>query len=273
MTAEEIFAVWAPDHSPWSLWAKPVLFAHMTAAPQERQAAMQQTASLPPVPVWLPPASEKVALVIDCPGLQTVEIAMGAAGAGYRPVPLFNALPGPLRSPETEPNTTELSVLRPPPTYDTALVDVWPIIYSLIAFTPVIEQLNIPSEAPPAFMLDAPRRSGFGPLVPRRFDNRSVSFPTDFPSANFLLSKGIKRVLLIQPRVDQPQPDLSHTLLRWQQGGIQIDVVGLDSNAPAAITIHTPNLFRVLWYRTAQMLGLRPQLGGFGGMIPVPSSG
>jgi hypothetical protein len=273
MTAERIFAHWAPDDSPWSLWAKPVLFAHMTPATQVRQAAMQQTASLPPVPPWLPPASEKMALVIDCPGLQTVEIAMGAAGAGYRPVPLFNALPGPFENRGIEANTSELTGVAPLPTYDTALVDVWPTIYSLIAFTPVIEQLNLPPDAPPAFMLDAPRRSGFGPLVPRRFDNRSVSFPTDFPSANFLLSKGIKRVLLVQTRVDQPQPDLSHTLLRWQQGGIRIDAVGLDSAAPATITIETPNLFRVLWFRTAQMLGLRPQLGGFGGMIPVPSSG
>ncbi len=29
MTNEEIFAAWSPEVSIWSIWAKPVLFAHL----------------------------------------------------------------------------------------------------------------------------------------------------------------------------------------------------------------------------------------------------
>jgi hypothetical protein len=262
MTADEIFAVWAPDHAPWSLWAKPVLFAQM-----DLNALLPQLgpdAPVPPPPQWLPAAMDKVALVIDCPGAYAVDMGMMAGKAGYRPVPLFNALPGPM----------DLATLAgPPPTIPTALVEVRPIMNALAASTDNLAALKLPLDAPPAFLLDANRRTGVGPLAPNRFDNRSVSFPTDFPSASYLLSEGIKRVLLIQMRAAQPQPDLAHTLLRWQEAGIEISSVGLENGAPQRCLVEKPSLFRVLWYRVAMLIGLRPQVDGFGGIIPEPSSG
>ena len=59
-------------------------------------------------------------------------------------------------------------------------------------------------------------------VEPPAFDNRSVSLPTDFPSANLLLSYGVRRVVLVQATDGQPQADLAHTLLRWQQAGIDM---------------------------------------------------
>ena len=107
------------------------------------------------------------------------------------------------------------------------------------------------------------------------FDNRSISLPTDFPSANLLLSRGIRRIILVQAHFTDPQADLSHTLRRWQEAGLTILAVAIDEPAaPRPITIRRPTAFRLLWYNLLAKLGLKPNpLGGFGGRLPMPSSG
>jgi len=268
-SAEEVFAVWAPEESPWSLWAKPVLFAQMSPVMIFQQEGREPMA-MGAIPPWLPSSSQRVALVIDCPGALSVELGLAAASAGYRPVPLFNALPGSagtLSHPSTDP-------MAAPVQFPIAIVDVWPIISALLLATPQLAGMKLPADAPPAFLLDSNRRSGVGPLIPNRFDNRSVSFPTDFPSASFLLSQGIKSALLIQQATTGPEADLSHTLLRWQKGGIPLQSVELGSAyGPGNCVINRPSFFGRVWYRLSLMAGLRPVLGGFGGMIPEPSSG
>jgi hypothetical protein len=108
-----------------------------------------------------------------------------------------------------------------------------------------------------------------------RFDNRSISFTTDFPSATFMAAHGIRRALLIQSTGDQPQPDLAHTLRRWQDGGIAIALKALDASGPPfPIEVRKPSGFGFLWHRALRMLGLRRhRLGGFGGFVPEPSAG
>ena len=130
-------------------------------------------------------------------------------------------------------------------------------------------------ESPPAFLLDANRRGEGSAATPGRFDNRSVSFTTDFPSATFLAAHGIRRALLIQSAGEHPQPDLAHTLRRWQDGGIVIESKALDaSGPPVSIEVRKPSGFGFLWYRALCMLGLRRhRLGGFGGFVPEPSAG
>ena len=89
MTRHEIFNIWAPQGVVWSDWVKPVLFACM----EERDF------SVPPEPGEIPeiifPLESDMAIVLDLPGSLGVSIGMVAARAGYRPVPLYNALPAP----------------------------------------------------------------------------------------------------------------------------------------------------------------------------------
>ena len=110
---------------------------------------------------------------------------------------------------------------------------------------------------------------------PGVFDNRSISLPTDFPSANLLLSRGIRRIVLIQSRHSEPQADLSHSLLRWQQAGLTILAAAIDEpDPPRPITIKRPRAYRLLWYHLLAKLGLRSNpLGGIGGFLPMPSTG
>lgn len=250
MTPAEMFSIWAPDAATWSPWAKPVLFAHMKDLPE----SFVEPPAFSPAMIWAPPADGKSAAVLDLPGALAVTYGLTLAQAGYRPVPLYNAAPGPA---------------------GLAVVNVWEIVRALTEGSEVLAGLSLPSDAPPAFLLDANRRFGEGVAAPGRFDNRSVSFPTDFPSANFLLNRGIQRVLLVQESGSQPQPDLSHTLRRWQDAGIEIELKQLAiAGPPLACIVKRPSLYRWMWHRLIAGWGLRRnELGGFGGILPEASAG
>lgn len=255
MTREQVFGVWAPPGIAWSEWVKPVLFAHMRT-----DLSCPQDAHPQPDVSWAPPADGNSAIVVDLPGAAGVWMGMALAGQGYRPVPLYNAAPGPEQSLSGAP---------------VAVVEVWPIVAALHAGAAILRELPLAEDAPPVFLLDAERRSGRGVIAPGRFDNRSVSFPTDFPSANVLLSRGIIRAVLVQQHGSQPEADLAHTLRRWQDAGIAISLEALEiPGAPRPIVVSRPSMYRWIWHRILTLAGLRRNaLGGFGGTLPEPSSG
>jgi hypothetical protein len=152
------------------------------------------------------------------------------------------------------------------------VVPVVDILLALQTEAPRIAELRLPADAPPVFLLDSNRRVGMPPFEPGRFDNRSVSFPSDFPSANFLLSQGITQVRLVMGETLQPQADLAHTLRRWQECGIEFSAQSIGHpEAGFPITIERPSGFRRLWHAAMVAVGLRRNpLGGFGGIVPTP---
>jgi hypothetical protein len=138
-----------------------------------------------------------------------------------------------------------------------------------------VERLALPADARPAFLLDADRLGGTTQPKPGLFDNRWMTFPQDFPSANFLRAHAIQSVLLIHTRPDQPQEDLAHVLLRWQEAGVPLRVVRPTAgHTPQPLEVRRPRGFRRLWYRVLATFGLRRNsAGGFGAVVPQPSSG
>ena len=259
MTKEEIFETWAPPDGRWSPWVKPVLFACLGDEPLAPSVQADMIAN------WIPPADENVAVVLDLPGADGVWTGLTLAARGYRPVPLYNAVP--------RPTTTAFASLESGGS--ASLVDVAPILAALWHGTRLLQRTRLNPAAPPAFLLDANRRGEDGFPTPGGFDNRSISFTTDFPSATFLAAHAIRRALLIQSIGHHPQPDLAHTLRRWQDGGIVIESKALDSSEPPVpIEVRKPSGFGFLWHRALSMLGLRRnRLGGFGGFVPEPSAG
>jgi len=260
MNKEEIFAAWSPENSPWSRWTKPVLFAHtalIPAATESQGPAFDLN--------WCPTPEEKVALVLDLPGAEGVWLGVALAERGYHPVPLYNALPLPLGEPMLDP----LSGRR------VAAVEVVPIVWALRQGAERLAHLQIPADAPPAFLLDANRQGDFRRMLPDEFDNRSVCFTTDFPSANFLLASGIQRALLVQKSLTMPQPDLAHALRRWQEGGIALERVRIDlPSAPERFEVPRPSWFGAMFQRTLLAFGLRRVSGGgFGAWVPESSAG
>jgi hypothetical protein len=260
MTKDEIFAVWAPEHSPWSRWVKPVLFAHLDMV-MELTAIPEWKEDL----AWAPAATANVAMVVDLPGAEGVSLGIALAGLGYQPVALYNALPGLLGAIPMDGMTGS----------ENAAVDVVPILLALRSGAERVAALTVPWNAPPVFLLDANRRGDESTLKPGSFDNRSISFTSDFPSSHFLAAHGIQRVLLIQKDRLEPQADLAHSLRRWQEGGLQLERVRLDgASTPEPFQVARPPWYGAMFQRILSSLGFRRAAGGgFRAWLPDASAG
>ncbi len=248
---QHLFETWAPSASPWAAWAKPVLFAHR---PPAAGADFGEATS----PGAIPASDGATAVVVDLPGPAGVTAAVPLARLGYRPVPVYNAVPAGAGVP--------------------AAVDVGAILSALAATAADLRAVRLAADAPPAFLLDAGRRVARAgvTLGPGVFDNRSVSLPTDFPSAGRLRAAGVRRIVLVQPTTAPPASDLAHTLRRWQDGGLPILRYAADApdRPPVLVAVARPGGFRSMWHGLTARLGLRRHpLGGFGGTLPFPSSG
>ncbi len=253
MSREEIFHAWVPElhddplGSPWTHWAKPILFANLpdlpSGSPPSRSPASPVVTGRP---TW-----DRIAIVIDLPGREAVQRGLEFAEAGFRLIPLFNGCPGPGE-----------------------LIDTSEISAALVDAAGRLRELSFEDHAPPVFLLDARRKSANVTRRPGAFDNRWVVFPQDFPSGNLLLARGIESVLLIQTPAGQPQDDLAHVLFRWQNAGLRIEILSADGSRAEPLTVQRPARFRSLLYRLGAIMGLLPNsAGAFGGLIPQPSSG
>jgi hypothetical protein len=258
VTREELFEAWAPAGGVWSDWVKPAPFAHL---PRE----LPPDPDVPPPDLsWVPAPGERVALVIDLPGAASVHLGLALAGAGYRPVPLINACPPPV-----EPG-------QPAPPADVSVVPVEPILAALVRGAERLRTSPPPADGPPAFLVDADRRTARRDLSPGAFDNRSVVFATDFPSAAGLARQGIRAVLLVRDRPGPFGDDLAHALQLWQQGGVSLTQKRLsEPGAPVPLVLPRRHWWAGLWRRVRGLLpGSGRSAGGeFGVFLPHPSGG
>jgi hypothetical protein len=254
MDKDEIYRIWAPSDAPWSRWVKPVLFSFMDSRFDVRRPAITQFNA-----DWAPKPGQ-VALIVDLPGEDGVVWGLQLARLGYRPIPLYNALPFP-------PSEKMFPATRPECT-----VDVVPILTALYRETAALKEIRLAAGAPPIFLLDADRRIARKDPEPGIFDNRSVCFTTDFPSADFLCSRQITRVIVLQ-RGSNIAGDLLLALLEWQKAGIQLlRKDPMEAAPPKQVVVEPPSFLRRLWYRISVALTLRRgELGGFGGIVESAS--
>jgi hypothetical protein len=257
MTRDEIFEAWAPTAGIWSNWVKPALFAQLprTLPPDVEAASFDLS--------WLPPARDRVSLVVDLPGSGGVHFGLALARLGYRPVPLFNArLP-----PETG--------VTGAPTTEIAVVRVEPILAALTRGAEPLRGSPPPLDAPPAFLIDADRQATHTAPLPGAFDNRSVVFVTDFPSAATLARHGISRAVLVRERPGPIGSDLRYALQVWQQAGVRLELKVLsEPGPPAPLSLPRARWWSGLRHRFMELFGFwRTESGDFGGYIPHPSNG
>jgi hypothetical protein len=257
-SGRELYGIWAPTESIWSPWVAPAFFAQLTCGETRLPAA-----GMAPSREWFESGADPgSAIIIDLPGAESFRLAMQLAGIGYRAVSLINASPS---------RFTLFDGNEAPPN---VVLDMNAMVRAVCASVDVMRNRALPPEAPPAFVLDANRRRGTRPVREFMFDNRWMVFPQDFPSARFLTEHGIRRVVLVQTDNSQPQEDLAHVLLRWQEAGIPITlkVIG-DTNAPVEIRVAKPSRFKAMWYRVLAAIGFhRSSVGGFGAIAPERSS-
>jgi hypothetical protein len=246
----KLYETWAPEGRIWSQWAKPVLFAHCTPPIVPDPAPYRW-------PMLEAGLDRGTALLIELPRQRAVEYGIGAARIGYWPVRIFNCADGP-----------------------GAVLNVKGVLELLARGAQELSGLRIPIDAPPAFLLDSHRMKPEGSLLPGSFDNRYIILPQDFPSAGFLKAHGITRVVWIRQSSTMTKltngkaEDLAHVLCRWQEAGLALHASDVDARGTEPIRVTRPSQFRSLFYRAFALLGLRRNsAGGFGGIIPQPSSG
>jgi hypothetical protein len=106
-------------------------------------------------------------------------------------------------------------------------------------------------------------------MHPGNFDNRSICFTTDFPSANFLHANGIRKVLLVQRSRVVPQSDLAHILRRWQDGGLMLERTRVDfPDGRLTLQVARPSWYAAMFQRVLAAIRLRrARGGGFGAFV------
>lgn len=236
----ELYKVWSPAESRWSVWSKPVLFASAPVSPPGTQPELPGISGLQRL--------REAAVIVDVPGASSVLLGLALAQIGFQPVPLYNSAAS------------------------LGQVVQMDDIADMLAWGPVFLRAKTPKpDAPPVFLLNSDRleHSG-GAHIPGRFDNRWAVVPQDMPSAGFLKAAGITRVVVVS---DAKNTDLAHVLYSYARAGLQIERTPTPGTAPTAFAVQRPMGFRSLWYRLGVFAGLRRNAaGGFGALVPDPSA-
>lgn len=146
-------------------------------------------------------------MVVDLPGSESLDAGMAFALAGHRPVPIYNARPYPE------------SVVEPVPS--NVVLDLGPLMRGMCEAAAVLAHLDLPGNAPPAFLLDASRGRKRKPR-PGWFDNRSFITNTDFPAPEVLYLHGISTIVVVPRKGVKLAPDLNDVLLTWQRQELTI---------------------------------------------------
>ncbi|MFM7133826.1 MAG: hypothetical protein ACKO0W_05860 [Planctomycetota bacterium] len=240
-TLEFAFSNWAPNRFRWAAWAKPVLFTYPEPLGHHRLDEC-------PYADRLPVATRREALVVDLPGAESISCALALARNGFLPVPLFNATTGEGQD----------------------VLDLEPILGVLGQAGEQLAALNLPDDAPPAFLIDSRRLDGMA--KPEMFDNRWMLFPQDFPSGRLLRSAGIESATVIR-RGDRMRHDLRGVLRLLKREGVPSSALDVDTGATREL-VHDLSIFSVLGDHIAFVFhGLRENsAGGFGGRVPMPQA-
>jgi hypothetical protein len=267
MKPVDLHRAWAPALGRWSPWVKPVLFAAMQADETVVRNGLEAQ-SLAPAPEWIEAdllaplegssrgapyradeageGAARTALVIDLPGEAGAIVGVALAGHGFRPIPLYNALPSAV-----------------------AIVDMEPILRVLVDGADRVATMARNAD-PPAFLLDSRRQGTDRGHVLAGFDNRSMCRDADFPSVETLLQAGIRRVVWIGETLE---PDLEPILLGWQSRGVALWRKQPSRPGPAA-----PFVLRRRWLGARILAAMRQRViharedGAYGTMIVVPSA-
>lgn len=193
MRGKEIYKIYAPDDAKWTEWIRPVSFIAI------------DTYNRNPISDWLDRKvmfvkqyEKDTAIFIDLPGKESIELGIGLANIGYRPIPLFNGTDEQIGSQATT---------------DTYLIES-----CLINASEKLKNILLQNDANPAFLLDSSRTNRYR-AKESIFDNSWDLYKQDIPTAKYFKENGIYKIILIGITI---QPDLKKILFEFQNEGIEI---------------------------------------------------
>jgi hypothetical protein len=199
-----------------------------------------------PAPHWLTPSTWTI---LDLAGARSVEAAAWLVGAtGAQPVCTFDNWPH------------EHGVLKP----EFALAE-------LLRWATTLQEARsrIAPEAPPLWICER-ERLGERPGRPREFDNRYFLDDSVLPGPGVLGRYGLERVVYVVPEADdEPLADLEGYFGELLLAGIPVLRIGLNSGGSTLTPLSSRRAPRPLTPSSYR----RSAVGGFGTLVPEPSSG
>ena len=175
MTGREALEIWAPAGAKWTDWVRPVPFV---AIDHSETIRVQAKFNIPKI-IYISELQANTAIMADLPGHDGIKEGIALAMSGWRPIPLYNGTNG-------QPGAA-------------ALVDNKGIESALIWGAAELQKINIPNNAPPAFLLDS-NRTHRHKMNPSIFDNSWDLYYQDIPSAEYFLQNGINRIIIRETR-------------------------------------------------------------------------
>lgn len=194
MTGKETYKMWAPTKVKWTRWIKPISFVGIDM-PKEIHDFIDYT--IPNIN-YLKEFSHDTAIIIDIQGASSIKEGIALSKLGYRPIPVFN---GTNPTPGST-STTNNAIIEP--------MLVWGALE--------LKNIKLDNDAPPVFLLDKNRLNRYKKDA-SIFDNSWDIYPQDIPSPEYLLEKGITKIIV---RGDSIGNDLNKVLYKFQKRNIKI---------------------------------------------------
>ena len=192
LTGKEIYQIWAPFGKKWVDWVRPVPFIELHT--QKKGYSVSQLSI--PEQIEIGEADGKTAIIVDLPGTDSIEMGLALAKKGYRPIPVYNGVEEQLGARATTDNQS---------------IDI-----ALFYGAKELEQISIPEDAPPAFLLDTNRLQRYK-MDDSIYDNSWDIYPQDLPSAKYLQNEGIEKIHVIGDGVSR---DLKKIFRGFKNNGL-----------------------------------------------------
>ena len=191
MIGKEIYKIYAPTGIKWTEWVRPVPFVAI------------DTYNRKPISNWLDRKAiflkqyeKDTAIFIDLPGKESIELGIGLATIGYRPIPLFNGTDEQIGSQATT---------------NTYLIES-----CLINSCEKLKNISLENNANPAFLLDNSRTNRYRSKE-SIFDNSWDLYKQDIPTVNYFKENGIFKIIIVGNTI---QRDLRKIFFEFQNAGI-----------------------------------------------------
>ena len=193
MKGKEIYKIYAPNGAKWIDWVRPVPFVAIDTYNRKPIANFLDRKAM-----FLKKYQQDTAIFIDLPGKESIELGIGLAHMGYRPIPVFNG-------------TDEQQGSQ-------ATTNTYLIESCLINGSQKLKNIKLKNDANPVFLLDSYRTNRYR-AKESIFDNSWDLYKQDIPSAEYFKQNGINKIIVVGEVI---QPDLKKIFLKFQEKGIEI---------------------------------------------------
>ena len=193
MRGKEIYKIYAPNGAKWIDWVRPVPFVAIDTYNRKPIANFLDREAM-----FLKKYQQDTAIFIDLPGKESIELGIGLAHMGYRPIPVFNG-------------TDEQQGSQ-------ATTNTYLIESCLINGSQKLKNIKLKNDANPVFLLDSHRTNRYR-AKESIFDNSWDLYKQDIPSAEYFKQNGITKIIVVGETI---QRDLKKIFLKFQEKGIEI---------------------------------------------------